>query len=69
MRTAEVIKKIRKAAGRAGVEFELFERSNHTGIRVGNKKTTVGRHRETSNLMAETIYKQLESELGKDWWR
>lgn len=69
MRTSEVLKKIRKAAASAGVEFETFERTNHTGIRVGSKKTTIGRHRETSNLMAETIFKQLEEVLGEDWWR
>jgi hypothetical protein len=69
MRTAEVIRTIRKAAQAAGVEFELFDRTNHTGIRVGSKRTTIGRHTETSNLMAEKIYKQLEEVLGKDWWR
>lgn len=69
MKTSEVLKKIRKAAKAANLEFEVFERKNHTGIRVGTKKTTIGRHTETSNLMAETIYKQLEEVLGKDWWR
>lgn len=69
MRTAEVIKKIRKAARAADLEFEVFERTNHTGIRVGAKKTTIGRHSETPNLMAEAIYKQLEEVLGEGWWR
>jgi hypothetical protein len=69
MRTAEVIKKIRDAAREAGVEFETFERARHTGIRVGAKRTTIGRHRETSNQMAEKIYKQLEEVLGEGWWR
>lgn len=69
MRTAEVIKKIRNEARKQGVAFETFERTNHTGIRVGSITTTIGRHRETSNLMAETIYKQVEPALGKGWWR
>lgn len=69
MKTTAVIKKIKQAAKAAGVEFELFERKGHTGIRVGSKKTTIGRHAETSNLMAQTIFKQLEGELGKGWWR
>lgn len=69
MKTVAVIKKIKKAAKDAGVEFETFERTNHTGIRVGSIKTTIGRHSETSNLMAEIIFKQLEPELGEDWWR
>lgn len=64
-----MIKKIRKAAKAAGLDFEVVERTNHTGLQVGDKKTTIGRHSETSNLMAETIYKQLEVVLGKDWWR
>jgi len=69
MKTAAVIRKIRKAAKNAGAEFELFERTRHSGIRVGRTKTTIGRHSETSNLMAETIYRQLEGELGEGWWR
>lgn len=69
MKTVAVIRKIRKAAKKSGVEFELFERTRHSGIRVGQTRTTIGRHSETSNLMAETIYRQLEGELGKGWWR
>lgn len=66
MKTKAVIK---QAANAAGLEFELFSRTNHQGIRVGNTKTTIGRHNETPDLMAETIYKQLEGELGRGWWR
>lgn len=69
MKTREAIKKIQKAAKAAGLEFELTELTNHTGIRVGNKKTTIGRHSEIPNLMAQKIFKQLEGELGEGWWR
>lgn len=69
MKTAAVIKKIKKACDAAGIEFELFDRKGHQGIRVGSKKTTIGRHTETADLMAKKIYKQLEVELGEDWWR
>jgi len=69
VKTVALIKKIRKAAKDAGLEFELTERTNHTRIRVGSKRTTIGRHTETPDLMAESICKQLEVELGKGWWR
>lgn len=69
MKTKAVIKMIREAANAAGVEFELFERKGHTGIRVGSKKTTIGRHTETTDDMAEKIYRQLQDELGQGWWR
>lgn len=69
MKTTAVIKKIRRAAEAAGLEFEVFERKGHTGIRVGAKKTTIGRHRETPEGMAEKIYRQLQGELGEGWWR
>ncbi|MDR1990249.1 MAG: hypothetical protein LBQ09_08480, partial [Acidobacteriaceae bacterium] len=60
MRTEEVIDTIKRAARAAGVTFTRFERAHHTGLQIGPKRTTIGRHRETSNLMAERIYKQLE---------
>lgn len=69
MKTADVLRKIKKAAKAAGLEYETYELRNHTGIRVGIVSTTIGRHRETPDLFAETIYKQLEEALGKDWWR
>ena len=69
MKTTQVLKKIRRAAKRAGVTYEEFERTNHLGIKVGNVKTTIGRHNETADLAAESLYKQLEPALGKGWWR
>ncbi|MFT4299347.1 MAG: hypothetical protein QM597_06930 [Aeromicrobium sp.] len=69
MKTKAAIKKIREAAEKAGLEFEQFERKGHTGIRVGSKKTTIGRHTETPDGMAEKIYRQLQDELGQGWWR
>lgn len=69
MKRGDVIRKIRKAAKAKGVDCELFERTNHTGIQCGSVRTTIGRHNEISDLMAETIYKQLEPALGKRWWK
>ena len=69
MKRGDVLRKIRKAAKAQGVPLELFERTNHTGIQCGSIRTTIGRHSEISDLMAETIYKQLEPELGRMWWK
>lgn len=69
MKTAEVLKRIRRAAKTAGLDFATTQGSNHTKIIVGTKTTTIGRHTETSDLMAYRIYKQLEDVLGKGWWR
>jgi mRNA interferase HicA len=69
MKRGDVIRKIRKAAKARGVHLETFERTNHTGIQCGVIRTTIGRHNEISDLMAETIFKQLEPELGSRWWK
>ena len=69
MRTAQVLKKIRRAAKQAGVTYEEFQRSNHLGLKVGDVKTTIGRHRETTDLAAESLYKHLEPALGTGWWK
>ncbi len=69
MKTAQVLKKIRTAAKAAGVSYEEFQRTNHLGLKVGNVKTTIGRHSETPDSAARALYKQLEPALGKGWWR
>jgi len=38
-------------------------------MEVGDVRTTIGRHRETTDLAAESLYKQLEPALGKGWWK
>ncbi|MDN5934111.1 MAG: hypothetical protein L0I24_24070 [Pseudonocardia sp.] len=68
MKRSAVIKKIRQGAKRAGVDFEMYELTNHTGIRCGEVATTIGRHTEIPELMALTIYKQLAPALGDRWW-
>ncbi|GAB3057659.1 ribonuclease PH [Sediminivirga luteola] len=46
MKRAAVIKKLKQAAKKAGKDFEVTELTNHTGIRVGSKRSTLGRHNE-----------------------
>lgn len=69
MKRRAVLKKIRTACKAAGIEFEAFERANHTGLKVGNVKTTIGRHNEIPEQFVEMLYKQLEPALGRRWWR
>lgn len=69
MKRAEVIRKIRKAAKAAGVEYSQTELTEHTGITVGGVSTTVSRTTADFGWMAEEIFKQLQPALGKGWWR
>lgn len=68
MKRSAVIKKIRQGAKNAGAAFEMSELTRHTGIRCGGVATTVPRHNEITEQMAETIYKQLAPALGERWW-
>ncbi len=68
MKRSAVIRKIRHGAKRADVDFEMYELTNHTGVRCGGVATTIGRHNEIPELMALTIYKQLAPALGERWW-
>jgi mRNA interferase HicA len=69
MKRGDVIRKIRKAAKAQGVNCELVELTRHTGIHCGDVRTTIGRHNEIPDHMAETIFKQLEPALGNRWWK
>lgn len=69
MRRTELLRKIRKAARSAGVTYEEFEMTRHTGLTVGGARTTIARHAEIPDQMAEVIFKQLQDVLGKGWWR
>lgn len=69
MKKREVLKRIEKAAKRAGVDFEVTEASRHTQIVVGTVKTTISRHPEVAEGTAEALYRQLQPALGKGWWR
>lgn len=64
-----MIGRLRKAARAAGLEFRVVELTNHTGIYVGDHRSTLGRHNEVSDITAQQFYKQYEDVLGKGWWR
>ena len=69
MKRTAVLKKIRQAAKAAGVEYREFELKRHTGLHVGQVRTTIGRHNEIKEGDAQALYKQLEPALGKGWWK
>lgn len=67
-RTA-VLKKLRKAAKGAGLDYAEVELTNHLGVTVGRVRSTIGRHNEVAEGTVQAFYKQYEDVLGKGWWR
>lgn len=66
----QLIKKIADAAELAGLTWE-FEREggNHSVYELNGVMIPIGRHKDSDNSTARMIYKECESELGKDRWR
>ncbi|MGH3544568.1 MAG: hypothetical protein ACRDPW_01330 [Mycobacteriales bacterium] len=69
MNRKDVLKKIMRAARAKGLSTEMREGGNHTRLRIGKTATTLGRHNEIHDQMARQVFKQLEGELGKGWWK
>lgn len=69
MKRTAVLKKIKAAARRQGLSYEETELTNHTGITVGELRSTLGRHNEIDDVTATKFFDQLASVLGKGWWR
>lgn len=69
MRRKEVIDRVRDAANAADLVFGQVELTNHTGIIVGDHRSTIGRHREVDNITAVRFFKQFEVVLGEGWWK
>jgi hypothetical protein len=69
MKRGEVIKRLRRAAKDAEVDFEVIELSRHTGIAVGGKRSTLSRHNEIDDVTAGKFFDQYAEVLGKGWWR
>ena len=67
---AELISRIEKAAKAAEMKFMLLrEGANHTIYDLDGVMIPIARHRELGQRYAETIYKQCEAKLGRNWWR
>ena len=69
MKRRAVIKMVKVAAQARGLHFREVELTNHTGIVVGQTRSTIGRHSEIADGTAYAFFKQFDSELGKGWWR
>ncbi|WP_375432797.1 ribonuclease PH [uncultured Friedmanniella sp.] len=69
MKRRAVLKSIKAAADKAGLTYSEVELTNHTGIIVGGKRSTIGRHNEVDEVTVLKFYKQFEDVLGKGWWK
>jgi len=55
----ELMKRIKAIAHEQGVGVEITEGSNHTLVRVGDRRTTIPRHTEINEITALNILKQI----------
>ncbi len=61
---------IAKAAKRADLSFGVSrEGARHTVFDIHGLTFPIGRHNEIDDDMAVIIYKEVQSKLGKGWWK
>jgi hypothetical protein len=66
----DLIREIAAEAERQGAAWECVrEGANHSVYVLSNVTVPVPRHRELGERLAEDIFKECESVLGKGWWR
>ncbi len=64
-----LIREISKAARRSGLLWVIVrEGGNHSIFTLGDQRIPIPRHREIPDVLARQIMKELETELGKEWW-
>lgn len=63
--------RIRRRAKRVGLTVTVTEGAKHSQVRIGETSiTTVPRgSREIASGTARGIFRDLEPDLGKEWWR
>ena len=70
MKRIDLIRKLTAAAAASGGDLVLVrEGGSHSIFRCGNQNVVIPRHLEINELTALGIMKDLEDELGKDWWK
>lgn len=70
MKRRQILSTIAREAHRQGKSWRPGRQgANHEIWRCGSTEVPIPRHTEIGDRMAETIFKELEGELGKDWWR
>lgn len=71
MKRTDLIRTIKegaRAAGRSVQEPTGSRRGPHDVYVVGGQKVPIARHAEINDYTALQIMKDLEGELGKEWW-
>ncbi len=53
------MKALRAEAKKHDLPLETTEGAKHTVVRIGERRTTVPRHREINEITAEQIFKQM----------
>jgi hypothetical protein len=70
MKRRQVLGRIVAAATRQGKRWELVRQGgDHEIWRCGSTEVPVPRHAEIGEQVARAIWRELEDELGKGWWR
>jgi predicted RNA binding protein YcfA (HicA-like mRNA interferase family) len=70
VRYTVLVRKIRDAATGQGVDFEMKrQRGSHQMWTCGHTAVVIPKHTEVNELTARSIFKTLEAELGKEWWK
>lgn len=70
MRRSDLLRRIARRARAGRVEWRrVREGRQHEIWQCGTTRVSVARHREINNYTAEAIMKDLEQDLGEDWWR
>ena len=70
MKHNELVRKVRGAAKRAGRDWWLVrEGGDHEYWMCGATKVAIPRHREVGDRTAVRVLRDLEPELGEDWWK
>lgn len=69
MKRRAVLKKLKAAAKAKGLDYQEYELTNHTGIKIGDTASTLARHGEIDDLTARKFFDQYAAEFGKGWWR
>jgi mRNA interferase HicA len=54
MKPAELLRRLRRVAGRHGLDFEILEGKNHTKVTLGGRRSVVGRH--SADLKSGTLH-------------
>jgi hypothetical protein len=70
VRRSDLLRRIARRARAGSVEWRLVrEGRQHEIWQCGTTRVSVPRHHEINNYTAEAIMKDLEQDLGEDWWR